>query len=413
LIKNIAFFRIVFNPKNSVIPVNTSFFLFANGQNFPYLAYLVAIGILVIGKSKLMSYPIYSVIVGSGRYIPTRIVKNEDFLKNEFFDASGVRMTKSNQEIIDKFQQITEIDERRYVTDDLKASDIAHFAAKDALTSSGIDKETLDYIIVAHNFGDVSHSNRRTDIVPSLAARVKGMLGIVNPFTVAYDLPFGCPGWVQAVIQANYYIRSGDAKRVMVIGAETLSRISDPHDIDSMIYSDGSGAVILEAKESETPVGILAHLTRSDTIDHVHLLKMDISYNPDFGSKDLFLKMNGRKLYEYALNNVPLLVKQCIDKAGISITDIGKVLIHQANAKMDDAILARLLKLYGVRDVPANIMPMTISTFGNNSVATIPILYDMIAKGDQTNQQFKKDEYLVFASVGAGMNINSFVYKTV
>lgn len=368
---------------------------------------------LVIGKSKLMSYPIYSVIVGSGRYIPTRIVKNEDFLKNEFFDASGVRMIKSNQEIIDKFQQITEINERRYVTDDLKASDIAHLAAKDALATSGIDKETLDYIIVAHNFGDVSHSNRRTDIVPSLAARVKGMLGIVNPFTVAYDLPFGCPGWVQAVIQANYYIRSGDAKRIMVIGAETLSRISDPHDIDSMIYSDGSGAVILEAKESETPVGILAHLTRSDTIDHVHLLKMDLSYNPDFGSKDLFLKMNGRKLYEYALNNVPLLVKQCIDKAGISISDIGKVLIHQANAKMDDAILARLLKLYGVKEVPANIMPMTISTFGNNSVATIPILYDMIAKGDQTNQQFKKDEYLVFASVGAGMNINSFVYKTV
>jgi 3-oxoacyl-[acyl-carrier-protein] synthase-3 len=360
-----------------------------------------------------MSYPIYSVIVGSGRYIPTRIVKNEDFLKNEFFDASGVRMTKSNQEIIDKFQQITEINERRHVTDDLKASDIAHFAAKDALATSGIDKETLDYIIVAHNFGDVNHTNRRTDIVPSLAARVKGMLGIVNPFTVAYDLPFGCPGWVQAVIQANYYIRSGDAKRIMVIGAETLSRISDPHDIDSMIYSDGSGAVILEAKESETPVGILAHLTRSDTIDHVHLLKMDLSYNPEFGSKDLFLKMNGRKLYEYALNNVPMLVKQCIDKAGISISDIGKVLIHQANAKMDDAILARLLKLYGVREVPANIMPMTISTLGNNSVATIPILYDMIAKGDQTNQQFKKGEYLVFASVGAGMNINSFVYKTV
>jgi len=356
---------------------------------------------------------IYSVIVGSGRYIPTRIVKNEDFLNREFFDASGVRMTKSNQEIIEKFQQITEIEERHYVTNDLKASDIAFLAAKDALSTSGIDKETLDYIIVAHNFGDVSHENRRTDIVPSLAARVKGKLGIVNPFTVAYDLPFGCPGWLQAMIQANYYIRSGDAKRVLVIGAETLSRISDPHDIDSMIYSDGSGAIILEGLKSEKPVGILAHLTRSDTLDHVHLLKMDLSYNPDFGSKDLFLKMNGRKLYEYALNYVPQLVKECIDKAGITIGDIGKVLIHQANAKMDDAILARLLKLYGVKEVPANIMPMTISKLGNNSVATIPILYDMIAKGDKENQQFVKGEYLVFASVGAGMNINAFVYKSV
>ena len=360
-----------------------------------------------------MSFAFYSVIAASGRYIPTRVIKNEDFLKNEFFDASGNRMSKTNQEIIDKFQQITEIDERHYVTNDLKASDIAHFAAENALASSGIDKETLDYIIVAHNFGDISNDNRRTDIVPSLASRVKRMLGIVNPFTVAYDLPFGCPGWVQAVIQANYYIRSGDAKRIMVIGAETLSRISDPHDIDSMIYSDGAGAVILEARESSTPVGIVSHLTRSDTIDHGQLLKMDVSYNPEFGSNDLFLKMNGRRLYEYALNNVPSLVKQCIDKAGISIGDIGKVLIHQANAKMDDAILDRLLKLYGIKERPEGIMPMTISYLGNNSVATIPILYDIISKGEMKGQQFKKDDYMVFASVGAGMNINAFVYKTV
>ncbi|SDC71980.1 3-oxoacyl-ACP synthase III family protein [Williamwhitmania taraxaci] len=360
-----------------------------------------------------MSYPVYSTIAASGRYIPTQVVKNENFLNNEFFNASGVRIEKSNQEVIEKFHQITEISERRYVTDDLKASDIAFLAAKDALTTSGIDMETLDYIIVAHNFGDVSKENRRTDIVPSLASRVKRMLGIVNPFTVAYDLPFGCPGWIQAVIQADYYIRSGDAKRVLVIGAETLSRIADPHDIDCMIYSDGAGAVVLEALESPTPVGIITHLTRSDTLDHGQLLTMDLSYNPEYGSDDLFLKMNGRKLYEYALNHVPQLVKQCIDKAGINISDIGKVLIHQANAKMDDAILARLLKLYGVKEVPADIMPMTISTLGNNSVATIPILYDMIAKGKMENQQFKKDEYLVFASVGAGMNINAFVYKTV
>lgn len=87
-----------------------------------------------------MSFAFYSVIAALGRYIPTRVIKNEDFLKNEFFDASGNRMPKTNQEIVDKFQQITEIDERHYVTDDLKASDIAHFAAENALNSSGIDK---------------------------------------------------------------------------------------------------------------------------------------------------------------------------------------------------------------------------------------------------------------------------------
>ncbi|HEX7412281.1 MAG TPA: 3-oxoacyl-[acyl-carrier-protein] synthase III C-terminal domain-containing protein, partial [Bacteroidales bacterium] len=230
-------------------------------------------------------------------------------------------------------------------------------------------------------------------------------------YTIAYDVPFGCPGWLQALIQADYYIKSGDAKKILVIGAETLSRISDPHDIDSMIYSDGAGAAIVEAVNSETPVGVLAHLTRSDTIDHAHLLRMAKSYNPEFPDETLFLKMNGRKLYEYALNTVPQLVKDCIDKAGLSITDIKKVLIHQANAKMDDAILARIFKLYGINEIPAFVMPMTIAKLGNNSVATLPILYDLLIKGKLENHVLTKGDYYVFASVGAGMNVNAAVYR--
>src|SRR5690606_2262471 len=106
---------------------------------------------------------------------------------------------------------------------------------------ANIDKETLDYIIVAHNFGDILKNNQKSDMVPTLAARVKHKLQIKNPYTVAYDLPFGCPGWLQGLIQADYYLKSGDAKRILIIGAETLSRISDPHDIDSMIFSDEIG----------------------------------------------------------------------------------------------------------------------------------------------------------------------------
>ena len=358
-----------------------------------------------------MKEQLYSIITGTGSYIPTKIVKNEKFLKNNFFNASGEKIAKENEEIISKFHQITEIEERRYVEDKYVASDIAFFAAEAAITSAKIDKETLDYIIVAHNFGDVLKSNKRSDFVPGLSSRVKFKLGIENPYTVAYDLPFGCPGWLQAMIQADYYIKSGDAKKILVIGAETLSRISDPHDIDSMIYSDGAGAVIVEAVASETPVGMLAHLTRSDTIDHVHLLKMSRSYNPDFPDETLFLKMNGRKLYEYALNTVPQVVKDCIDKAGLKITDIKKVLIHQANAKMDDGILARVFKLYGITEIPELIMPMTISKLGNNSVATLPILYDLLMSGKIENHNLKKGDYFVFASVGAGMNVNVAVCK--
>ncbi|HUW07318.1 MAG TPA: ketoacyl-ACP synthase III [Williamwhitmania sp.] len=358
-----------------------------------------------------MSEAYYSIIAATGKYIPTKVVKNEKFLKHKFYNSSGEQLVKPNMEIIDKFRQITEIEERRYVEDNLVASDIGFLAASDALASSGINKEELDYIIVAHNFGDVKKSNPKSDMVPTLAARIKHKLGIVNPFTVAYDLPFGCPGWLQAMIHANYYIKSGDAKRVMIIGAETLSRVSDPHDIDSMIYSDGAGAAILESVKSPTQTGVLSHLTRSDTIDHAPLLTMDISYCPEFENENIFLKMNGRKLYEYALNNVPQTVKTCIDKAGLQLTDIKKVLIHQANAKMDEAILSRLFKLYNVSEIPANIMPMTISKLGNNSVATLPILLDIIRKGEMENQQLNSGDHIVFASVGAGMNINAVVYR--
>ncbi len=360
-----------------------------------------------------MTNRLYSIITGSGRYIPTKVVENKDFLNREFFTSTGERVQKNNDEIISKFQEITDINQRTYVSDDLVASDIAYLAAKDALDSSGTDKESLDYIIVAHNFGDVKHGTTSVDIVPSLASRVKAKLEIKNPFTVVYDLPFGCPGWLQGVIQADYFLKSGDAKKALVIGAETLSRVYDKHDIDSMIYSDGAGAVIMEAKESEEPIGILAHKTRSDAVAYAELLKMGDSYNPEVNSNGLYLKMNGRKLYEYAISTVPQLVKDCVDKISLPLDKIKKVLIHQANAKMDDAILNRFFRLFGIRpkDIPEGMMPMTISELGNNSVATVPILYDLITKGEMKGHHLNSGDHFIFASVGAGMNVNALVYK--
>ena len=352
-------------------------------------------------------------ITGTGCYIPTRNISNEDFLNNEFYTAEGQKFDVTSREIIDKFLEITTIAERRYVTDDLVTSDIAGFAAEEALKSSGIDKEELDYIIVAHNFGDVRSDNNHGDFVPCLAARVKHKLGIINPYTISYDLPFGCPGWLQAMIQADYYIRSGDAKKILVIGAETLSRVCDPHDRDSLLYADGAGAVILEAKESPEPIGIIAHSTRSDTLQYSKMLCMDKSYNPEYkDKKQLFLKMNGKKLYQYALEKVPQSIKDCLDKAMIQITEIKKILIHQANGKMDDAILKRLFNLYNIKDVVKDIMPMSISWLGNSSVATLPTLLDLILKGKLEPHTICVGDMIVFASVGAGMNINTIVYKS-
>ncbi len=358
-----------------------------------------------------MENKIYSVIKGTGSYVPPGVVKNEGFLHNVFYSPAGEGMTKTNEVIIDKFREITEIMERRHVDDQYVTSDISAFAAEKAISSAGIDKESLDYIIVAHNFGDVRKETGRSDILPSLASKVKHQLKINNPYCVAYDLLFGCPGWVQGLIQADFFIKSGEAKRILVIGAETLSRVSDPHDVDSMIYSDGAGAVVIEAVESDEPVGIISHIARTDTIDHAYLLRMGPSYNKEIDPREQFLKMNGRKVYEYALQNVAPTVKKCLEKAEIDITDVRKVLIHQANAKMDYAILARLFKLYGLREVPEHTMPLTIGSLGNNSVATIPVLFDMIIAKELENHRLKSGDYFVFTSVGAGMNINAVVYK--
>lgn len=358
-----------------------------------------------------MEQLVSSVITGSGSYIPDRVIDNDFFLGSTFYDKSGERILKPIQDIIATLQKITDIKQRRYIADNQVTSDMGYLAAVQAIDAAGIDAETLDYIIVAHNFGDLKKDNIRVDLCPTLAARIKHKLKIANPYTVAYDLPFGCPGWIQGVIQADYYIRSGDAKKILVIGAETLSRISDPHDIDSMIFSDGAGAVVLEAVTGEEQFGLIKHLTRSDTLDEAHLLEMKASNFTDFPDNTLFLKMNGRKLYEYAIKTVPQALKACLEKAGVPLSQIKKILIHQANAKMDYNILERLFNMCEESPIPQSIMPMSIDFLGNNSVATIPILYDLVAKGNMEGHTFNPGDYLLFASVGAGMNINAFVYR--
>lgn len=357
-----------------------------------------------------MSSTIRSKIIGTGHFLPAQVVKNEDFLNHQFLTTEGAAFGSDNSTILEKFHKITGIKERRYAKDEWVASDLGFFAAEKAIADAQIDAETLDYIIVAHNFGDVDSQNKRVDCMPSLAARIKQKLKIANPYCVAYDVPFGCPGWVECMIQANYYIKSGDAKNILVIGTETLSRVTDPHDRDSMIYADGAGATVLTTT-TEAETGILAHLTRSDTLEHAGLLWMGQSYKKDYDQDELFIKMEGRKLYEYALTHVPPLVKKCIEKAKVEVTDIKKILIHQANEKMDEAMVYRLFKSFGIREVPEHIMPMVIEKMGNNSVATVPVLLDLIRQGTLDNHAFNKGDLIVFASVGAGMNCNAIVYR--
>jgi len=347
-------------------------------------------------------------ITGTGSCIPDITKKNTEFLNNSFFDNDGNQIQSSNPDIIEKFQSITGIDERKYVSGKVKSSDLAAIAAKKAIKDSNINQETLDYIIVAHNFGDISCNSSQIDTLPSLSSRVKTILKIKNPKCVAYDILFGCPGWVEGVIQANSFIKSGIAKKCLVIGSETLSRVVDKFDRDSMIYADGAGATILES--SKNNLGIIAHESASYTTDEIYYLFFGESYNANSGNDSRFIKMHGRKIYEFALNNVPNAMKIALDKTGIAIDEVKKIFIHQANKKMDEAIIKRFYRLYKSTP-PKNVLPMNIEEFGNSSVATIPTLFDIVKRNNYGGHVLNKGDIIMFASVGAGMNINAITYK--
>ena len=351
-----------------------------------------------------------TIISGTGSYIPSIIKTNLAFAENTFYGEDGVLIKTPNAEIVEKFKDITGIYERRYAEENMNTSEMASKAAELAIQDAGIDPETIDQIIVAHNFGDVLPGTIQTDTIPALASRVKHQLGIKNPNCVAYDILFGCPGWIQGVIQADSFIKSGMAKRCLVIGAETLSRVVDSHDRDSMIFSDGAGACIVE-EDTNTNSGILAASVQSHCVDETYFLYLGKSYHPEGDEATRYIKMKGRKVYEYAIKNVPLAMKECIEKAGVDIHDVKKFFLHQANEKMDEGFIKALYKLYDIRIVPENVMPMSIHDLGNSSVATIPTLYDLVKRGKYKEHQLDKGDIVIFASVGAGMNINAICYR--
>jgi 3-oxoacyl-[acyl-carrier-protein] synthase-3 len=351
-----------------------------------------------------------SVISGSGSYIPGWIQSNESFASQEFY-ADGKKLPQDSADIIRKFKAITGITERRYADKGLNAADIGALAAGAALNDAGVNREEIDQLIVAHNFGNVCSQGIQSVAVPSLASLIKHQLGIANPACVAYDILFGCPGWLQGVIQADAFFKGGLAKKALIVGTETLSRVIDSYDRDSMIFSDGAGAVVLEYKDVTTSgQGLLAKLAQTHSLKEVNYIGMGSSANPDSDQNIQYIKMNGRKVYEYALQHVPSAMKDCLEKTGIAIGQLKKIFIHQANAKMDEAIIERFYQLYD-SSVPENILPMNIDRLGNSSVATIPTLYDMVRKNEFPLHRLEMGDIILFASVGAGMNINAACYR--
>ena len=346
-------------------------------------------------------------ITGSGSIVPHHIQYNLGFLNNSFYDADGNSVSNPNEEIIEKFKTITGIKQRRYIKDDQTVVDIAVEASHLAIKDAQLDAENLNYIIVAHNVGDIKKNSNQVNTLPSLASKIKAGLRIKNPNCVAYDILFGCPGWVEGVIQANAFIKAGMAKKCLVVGADTLSRVLDQSDRDSMIYADGAGAAVIEQVDDQA--GILSHKTVTYTYEGEANF---IFYGPSNQNREgtKYIKMQGRKVYEFALSKVPAAIQNCLEASGESIEDVKKIFIHQANLKMDDAIIKRFYRLYK-KPMPEDVLPMNIQEFGNSSVATVPTLFDLIRKDNYGGHKLNKGDLIIFASVGAGMNINAITYR--
>lgn len=353
-----------------------------------------------------------SIIIGSGSYIPPVIQTNAEFSKHLFYSENNEPIDTAPGEVAEKFRQITGIEERRYVAEETNCSDMGAIAAGLAIRDSGTDPEEIDQLIVAHNFGNVIKHTIQTDAVPSLANRIKHSLGIKNPACVAYDILFGCPGWLQGMIQADAFFKAGIAKKALIVGTETLSRVIDMYDRDSMLFSDGAGAAVMEWQEvAETGPGILGTATQSHSLEEVDFINMNTSYFPGSDPSIRYLKMKGRKVYEFAMTYVPAAMKECLEKSNVGIHGLKKVFIHQANEKMDIGIIKRLFQLYGINKAPENLMPMSIHWLGNSSVATIPTLYDLVRKDKVRSHAVNPGDIILFASVGAGMNINAVCYR--
>jgi 3-oxoacyl-[acyl-carrier-protein] synthase-3 len=168
--------------------------------------------------------------------------------------------------------------------------------------------------------------------------------------------------------------------------------------------------VVLEGREGGG-AGILSHAVRSDTLDHCGTLMMGPSYKKEAFLEALFLKMEGRRVYRYALSTVAGAIKEALERADVDLREVAKVLLHQANGKMDEAILGALFGLYGISAVPAAVMPMTISWLGNSSVATVPTLLDLVRRERLEGHRIRPGDTIVLASVGAGMHVNAVVYR--
>jgi len=308
--------------------------------------------------------------VGCGHYLPERILTNADL---------AARIDTSDEWI----RARTGIRQRHIAAEGEKTSDLAAAAGRAALDSAGLTGADLDALIVATATPDQTF--------PSTATRVQHAIGMANGY--AFDLQAVCAGFIFALANANGLILSGQARRVMVIGAETFSRILDWNDRSTcVLFGDGSGAVVLEAAEGTgTPAdrGILGACLHSDG---AHNQLLYVSGGPSTTREAGFLQMQGREVFRHAVTKLAEVAEEVMDKVGVTAGDIDWVVPHQANLR----IIESTAKKTGV---PMDKVVLTVQDHGNTSAASIPIALS-VAVGDG---RITPGDLLLMEGIGGGL----------
>ncbi len=314
-----------------------------------------------------------AVVVATGSYLPERIVANDWF--STFLDTS-------DEWIRDR----SGIERRHFAADGEFTSDLATKAALDALHSGSIDPTTLDAVIVATATPD--------ETFPATATKVQSQIGMIGGF--AFDMSAACAGFIYAFANADALIRSGQAKRVLVIGAETFSRILDWEDRGScVLFGDGAGAVILEGQSGDR--GILS--TDLNSAGQYHdLLYVDGGVSTSNSSGKL--RMKGREVFKHAVEKLAKTAETSLERAGLTKNDIDWMVPHQANLRIIKATAQKM-------ELPLDQVILTVQDHGNTSAASIPLALDVGVK----SKKILAGQNIAIEAIGGGLVWGSAIVK--
>ena len=318
-----------------------------------------------------------AVVKGVGHYLPDRIVPN----------AELEALVQTSDEWI---RSRSGIERRHFVAQGQTTSDLATFAAQAALTHAGLSPDDIDAIVLATSTADLTF--------PSAATMVQAKLGMTQGF--AFDVQAVCAGFVYALSTANALIVSGQAKRVLVIGAETFSRLMDWDDrATCVLFGDGAGALVLEGQEltgTSADRGILATDLHSDG-RFKDLLFVDGGVST---GKTGHLRMQGKEVFRHAVEKLAETAHAALDKAGLSGEDVDWIVPHQANIRIIEGTAKRM-------QVPMDRVVVTVQDHGNTSAASIPLA---LSVGVQRGQ-IKQGDLLVTEAIGGGLAWGAVVLR--